>query len=310
MVEKQIKKGINGLSEKKKCFVITPIGDEDSEIRRHINGIIDAAIKPALEKQYDIKAAHHIDLPGNITKQIIKEIYKSDLVVANLTDRNPNVMYELALRHCIGKPTIMIAERTTGLPSDIISERTIFYQNDAQGVLELKAKLSSAIAEINGIEEIDKEKIGPVYETLASIIQDKKIIEEAKVDKLEKIEILELLLNRIDDLDRKVNQSQELLLEKNTLNYRERSNINLSKFKTMVVFVQVENISDMKDTLVCNFERVVKEHTTVLDSHVYGHRWEAIINRVPEGIIFNIENAISRLCNLRGIKIDDVGFYN
>ena len=85
--------------------------------------------------------AHKISEPGSITKQVISEIYDSKLVIANLTNRNPNVMYELALRHAIGKPAIMIAEKGTLLPADIITQRTIFYQNDAKGVLELRDEL-------------------------------------------------------------------------------------------------------------------------------------------------------------------------
>ncbi len=60
--------------QKKTCFIITPIGDETEPIRRHIEGIIDTAIKPALGKKYDIIVAHEISEPRSITKQVINEI--------------------------------------------------------------------------------------------------------------------------------------------------------------------------------------------------------------------------------------------
>ena len=132
------------MSNKEKCFIITPIGDDADPIRRHIDGIIDAAIRPALGEKYEIEVAHQISEPGSITKQIIREIFSDKLAIANLTNKNPNVMYELAFRHSLGKPVIMIAEKGTPLPSDIIMERTIFYQNDARGVLELKENLIEA----------------------------------------------------------------------------------------------------------------------------------------------------------------------
>ena len=56
---------------KKRCFIITPIGDETDPIRRHIDGIIDAAIVPALGSKYEISVSHKISEPGSITKQII-----------------------------------------------------------------------------------------------------------------------------------------------------------------------------------------------------------------------------------------------
>lgn len=151
---------------RKKCFIITPIGDNGSEIRRHIDGIIDAVLIPVLEEHfdYDLEVAHRIDAPGNIPKQVITSIFDSDLVVANLTGNNPNVMYELALRHCFGTAAIMIAEVGTKIPADIVSERTIFYVNDAQGVLELKDKLKSMVQRMHDDGKV--EQSGPVYDAL------------------------------------------------------------------------------------------------------------------------------------------------
>lgn len=124
--------------QKKKCFIVTPIGKENDPIRRHMDGIIDAGIKPVLGNEYEISVAHRIYQPGSINKQVIKEIYEADLVIANLTGNNPNVMYELSFRYSLGKPTIVIAEKGTSLPFDVIDERTFFYVNDFLGVLELQ----------------------------------------------------------------------------------------------------------------------------------------------------------------------------
>ncbi len=72
-----------------------------------------------------------------------------DLVVANLTELNPNVMYELAVRHSTARPVITIAEFGTKLPFDITTERTIFYTNDMRGVPKLQKELKSSITSIN-----------------------------------------------------------------------------------------------------------------------------------------------------------------
>ncbi len=156
---------------KESCFIITPIGDDLAPIRRHIDGIIDAVIEPALGDKYKIVVAHRISEPGSITKQIIREIYTSKLVIANLTDRNPNVMYELAFRHSLGKPVIMIAEKGTPLPSDIIMERTIFYQNDAKGVLELRKCIQKAEEDI----DFSKEN-SPLHDVLREINDEIEIV--------------------------------------------------------------------------------------------------------------------------------------
>ena len=102
------------------------IGNDFDPIRRHIEGIINAAIRPALCDKYELVVTHKISKLGSITKQIIKEIYSDKLAIANLTNENPNVMFKLAFRYSLGKPVIMLAEKGTPLPSDIIIERKIF----------------------------------------------------------------------------------------------------------------------------------------------------------------------------------------
>lgn len=180
----------------RKCFIVTPIGSESDPIRRHIEGIIEAAIRPALGDKYKLIVAHKINEPGSITKQVISEIYSADLVVVNLTNRNPNVMYELAFRHSLGKPAIMIAELGTGLPSDIIMERTIFYQNDAQGVLELKRALEKAES------EIDFSKIGsPIYDVLHSIDREINILQMSQSDVQTGQEVLPYILEKLNKLE-------------------------------------------------------------------------------------------------------------
>ena len=189
--------------KRKRCFIITPIGKETDPIRRHIDGIIDAAIIPALGEKYEIVVAHKITTPGTITKQIISEIYSDELVIANLTDRNPNVMYELAFRHAIGKPVIMISDKDTILPADIIMERTIFYQNDAKGVLELREDL------IKAEKAIDFDiKAGPIIDILGDISHDTSVL--ASVNTEEK-EPLEYIMNRLTKIEEAVLTSNRKL---------------------------------------------------------------------------------------------------
>ena len=201
----------------KKCFVVTPIGNEADPIRRHVDGIIDAAIIPALGDQYEIRVAHKIATPGSITKQVIEEIYKDDLVIANLTHNNPNVMYELAFRHSLGKPVIIIAEDGTKLPFDITDERTVFYKNDAQGVLDLRKDLKDAEKSIDFNPEM---RSGMIYDMMRQIDVEAQILKNAKrtENKEDGIgETLKYILQRLDNLDRKSLVSQETAADHNRL---------------------------------------------------------------------------------------------
>ncbi|MCT2347099.1 nucleoside 2-deoxyribosyltransferase [Niallia taxi] len=193
------------MSENKTCFIVTPIGGNNTSIRRHADGVIDAVIGPVLEeKGFEIIVAHRISEGGSINRQVIENLINADMVVANLTGLNPNVMYELAIRHAIRKPLIQICEEDTNLPFDIIEQRTIFYSNDMQGVVELTSNFKKMLdAAIN-----DEKPDNPLYRA----IQLESIIQKDDVSSAEKF-----LLNRMDQLERTVlkafNNSQKKLFK-------------------------------------------------------------------------------------------------
>lgn len=180
----------------RKCFIITPIGSSNDAIFRHINGVIQSVIRPVL-KDYgfsDVRAAHEISDPGSINNQLVNRIVDDDLVIANLTGKNPNVMYELCLRHAVAKPVIHICEEGTNLPFDIKGERTIFYTNDMYGSEELKTELTKALKSIS----YDKEyKDNPIY----SAIQIGNILKTGDNDK---IDANSLILREIQRLSQEV----------------------------------------------------------------------------------------------------------
>ncbi len=115
----------------KTCFVIAPIGSEGSESRKWSNEVLKIIIRPAVSDfGYKAIRADEIQETGNITSQVIKMCINSELVIANLTDRNPNVFYEMAVRHAIGKPIIQIIQKSQTIPFDINQERTLTYDKE------------------------------------------------------------------------------------------------------------------------------------------------------------------------------------
>lgn len=115
------------------CFFISPIGAENSEHRRHSDAILSSYVEKALatvEPKLRVVRADKITQPGMITKQVLEYLIKSRLVVADLSYHNPNVFYELAVRHATGKPVIHIKRVSDPLPFDNKDFRTIEIEFD------------------------------------------------------------------------------------------------------------------------------------------------------------------------------------
>jgi hypothetical protein len=129
------------------CFYITPIGGEDSEQRKHSDFFMEYVIAPAL-KEFNLKLirADQIGKPGMIGKQVLEHILNARLVIADLSFHNPNVFYELCLRHATRQPTVQVIRASENIPFDIDQYRTV--KIDTSDVYGLLPKLQTYISEI------------------------------------------------------------------------------------------------------------------------------------------------------------------
>lgn len=121
-----LKVAIDNTDWEKTCFFIAPIGSDGSEERQHSDLFLGQIVEPALSSfNLHVIRADQINSAGIITSQIIEHIIKSKLVVADLSFHNPNVFYELSLRHTQKKPTVHLIRKCDNIPFDINSFRTV-----------------------------------------------------------------------------------------------------------------------------------------------------------------------------------------
>lgn len=114
-----------------RCFVVMPYGSNEAE-RKEFSRVYKFLIKATAEEvglecvRSDIEGRG-----GHILSNVIEDITDSDIVVADLSNLNWNVAYELGMRHVIHKKgTILICNKSTTLPFDVQSLNVILYPDD------------------------------------------------------------------------------------------------------------------------------------------------------------------------------------
>lgn len=154
-------------AEDKKVFVICPIGGEDSPVRKASDQLMKFIIKPvADELGYAVERADTIMESGAITSQIFNRLVTAPLVIADLTGHNPNVFYELAVRHAVRKPVIHVIAKGETIPFDVATSRTLFYQLELEPVEAAKQSLRLMI---ESVEKESSDVESPISEALERV---------------------------------------------------------------------------------------------------------------------------------------------
>ena len=130
------------------CFVIMAIGDQDNdgvaifadELKQKYNDLIKEALLKA-RPNLEVIRSDEVTLPGTITTDIFTRLMHSTFVVADITYPNPNVFYELGLRHACRTGTFIIRDKQgPAAPFDVAHLRHIEYENSTAGLKVLSDK--------------------------------------------------------------------------------------------------------------------------------------------------------------------------
>jgi hypothetical protein len=138
-------------SHDRHCFVVMPFGREPSE-QKWFRGWYEVVIRPAiLDAGYEPKLAAAEEQPGAINDEIRTHLALDPMVVVDLggaepeDEPNPNVMYELGIRHALGLPLVIMAWKGQRLPFDVSNQRVITEDRDLVDLESNKKKLVTFI---------------------------------------------------------------------------------------------------------------------------------------------------------------------
>ena len=158
--------------KKKLCFVIMPFSSTKRHTTEGWTEIFDDVHKPAITgSRLGYKCERSKIGTGSFIKDILLQLNQADVVLADLTDMNPNVFYELGVRHALKNRTILVSQTMDDVPSDLKQYGVITYGTSPKSVAEYKKKISETLKNIRNDPDRADNPVSD-YLNLKSIIID------------------------------------------------------------------------------------------------------------------------------------------
>ena len=135
------------------CFIVTAIGESGTPTRERSDNVYRYLIAPVCEELgYKPVRVDHVNAVDNINETVINYLKTAPMVVADMTDHNPNAFYELGFRQALELPLVPIIKVGERLPFDVITTRTVFYDTDVAKIEDSKENLKSKILSFENFE--------------------------------------------------------------------------------------------------------------------------------------------------------------
>ena len=166
--------------KKERCFVIMPISDQGDYPIGHFTKVYEQIIKPSVEDAgYEAYRVDENNICDVIINKIFGAIQECPMAICDLSNRNPNVLYELGLRQAYDKPVVLIQDDKTEKIFDVSGISTVFYKSTRlyEDVIEARENITKAIlatkeGKVNTLAKIMKVSIADFSQVKVS--QDDK----------------------------------------------------------------------------------------------------------------------------------------
>ena len=133
-----------------------PISDSPGYETGHFNRVYEHLFQPAIESAgFACERADDVAKTDYIVVGIVKKIIEADMVLCDLSGRNPNVLYELGLRHAYQKKVTLVKDKVSDKIFDVQGLRYTEYDSSLRvdSVLKDITKISESLiktSQVNG----------------------------------------------------------------------------------------------------------------------------------------------------------------
>lgn len=171
---KGVNKKSNPPNQKPKCGIIMPISSIDGCSPDHWLEILSILKEVASEAGFEPNLVSDADEIGIIQKRIIQNVYNSDIIICDVSCKNPNVMFELGMRLAFDRATVVIKDDVTDYSFDTGVIEHIGYPRDLRfhKIIEFKENLKKKL-----ISTHEKSVKDPNYSTFLKNFGEYKIVQ-------------------------------------------------------------------------------------------------------------------------------------
>lgn len=186
------------------CFVIMPISDVPGYESGHFSRVYEYLLKPSIEAAgFEAVRADDEIKTDYIVTGIIKKIVESDMILCDISTKNPNVMYELGIRHAFGKPVAIIKDKETEKIFDVQGLRYYEYNESL--------RIDTVKNDVGKIKEIILKTFNAKDDGFNSVVT-LAMIQSAEVPhKRELNKDLQFVLNAIHNLETKISHQDKII---------------------------------------------------------------------------------------------------
>lgn len=198
------------------CFVIMPIADPDGYDKGHFRKVYEDIFKVACHNAgFNPVRADEVKQTNLIHLDILQKLIDSPMAICDLSNRNPNVLFELGLRQAFDKPTVLVQEVGTPKIFDISPLRYTEYRKELKyrEVLEDQGFIAEAlIATRNATEN------GEGINSIVGLLSLSSPASLKEVSDNDAARMLQIVMSEMNDLRADFRQTLKKMDEKELIN--------------------------------------------------------------------------------------------
>jgi hypothetical protein len=208
--------------DQKECFVVMPISNPDGYGEGHCNRVYEFLIKPACEKAgFEPLRADEVSKTNHIVIDILRHLHNAEMVLCDLSSKNPNVLYELGIRQAFNKPVVLIKDDLTDRIFDIQGFRYCEYDSALRvdSVQTAIPRIAKAIEETGNSHQDDVNSLIQLLGVVpAALPQIKHLSDEGT-----------LILRAIEDLGVRLTSAEDMGKQRKAETRRDDESLHIVK---------------------------------------------------------------------------------